>query len=351
MLGDGCCPGCAGSVGKSMPSDFELNVRLSQNAESERDGSSAARACRIRASASSLRNVASATGAAWPDASRTASANESCSGVWAVSGRAPGASVSASSSRIFLGISPSLGGTLREAAKEDVNVVIEELPCVEPLRRAQRERVLPVRGVQHRRNGQPDGKLYVHGSELASLDAPLDRRREQAVAATDDLIVEEPRQRGEVARLGHHQLRDTGQARLADARPPIAHQATDQVRRAALMLGHELLTARERWHDGLEERFLAVEVEVDGAFGHAGAACHVGKLRGRETALHEQLERGGQDLSRARLLTALPAGTRATQRLWGEFRHRWLQLLTERSVSTCGSLAPSRGGCTPVAAA
>src|SRR6266852_282118 len=289
MLGDGCCPGCGGSVGKSMPSDFELNVRLSQNAESERDGSSAARACRTRASASSLRNAASATGAAWPDASRTASANESCSAVWAVSGGAPGASVSASS-RIFLRISPSLGRTLRETAKEDVNVVIEELPCVEPLRRAQRER---------------------------------------AVAATDDLVVEEPRQRGEVSRLGHHQLRDTGQARLADARPPIADQATDQVRRAALMLGHELLTARERRHDGfahdgLEERFLTVEVQVDGAFGHARAACHVGELRGREPALHEQLERRGQDLSRARLLTALPAGTRSTRRSSGEFRHRRL---------------------------
>src|SRR5713226_2128357 len=318
-----------GRFGNSMPKDFELNVRLSQAPETKRDGRSAARACRTRASASSLRNVASATGAAWPDASRTASANESCSGVWAVSGRAPGASVSASSSGIFLGISPSLGGTLRETAKEDVNVVIEELPCVEPLRRAQRERVLPVRGVQHRRNCQPDGKLYVHGSELASLDTPLDRRREQAVAATDDLVVEEPRQRGEVSRLGHHQLRDTGQARLTDARPPIADQATDQVRRAALMLGHELLTARERRHDGfahdgLEERFLTVEVQVDGAFGHARAACHVGELRGREPALHEQLERRGQDLSRARLLTALPAGTRSTRRSSGEFRHRRL---------------------------
>src|SRR2546422_7499078 len=63
-----------------MPKDFELKVGLSQAPDTASDGSSAARACRTRASASFVRNVASATTGTSPDASRTASANESRSG-------------------------------------------------------------------------------------------------------------------------------------------------------------------------------------------------------------------------------------------------------------------------------
>src|SRR2546423_15057869 len=68
-------------VGNSMPSDFELKVRLSQAPDTESDGNSAARACRTRASASLVRNVASATTGTSPEASRTASANDRRRGV------------------------------------------------------------------------------------------------------------------------------------------------------------------------------------------------------------------------------------------------------------------------------
>src|SRR5256885_5869859 len=64
-----------------MPKDFELKVRLSHAPDTESAGSSAAGACRTRASASFVRNVASATTGTSPEASRTASANDKRSGV------------------------------------------------------------------------------------------------------------------------------------------------------------------------------------------------------------------------------------------------------------------------------
>src|SRR5439155_20173645 len=74
-------PGCPGGVGNEIPSDFELNVRLTHAPEAESEGNSADRAWRTRASASLVRSVASSTGVAWPDATRTASAKERRRGV------------------------------------------------------------------------------------------------------------------------------------------------------------------------------------------------------------------------------------------------------------------------------
>src|SRR2546427_8705717 len=76
--GNGCCPGI---VGNMIPNDFELNVRLTHAPEAESEGKSADRAWRTRASASVVRSVASSTGVAWPDATRTASAKERRRGV------------------------------------------------------------------------------------------------------------------------------------------------------------------------------------------------------------------------------------------------------------------------------
>src|SRR5881392_3928610 len=63
-----------------MPIERELKVRFSQKPPTEAEGSSAARACRTRASASVVRKVASATTGTSPEASRTASANDRRSG-------------------------------------------------------------------------------------------------------------------------------------------------------------------------------------------------------------------------------------------------------------------------------
>src|SRR5438093_11976651 len=61
----------------------ELNERLSHAPLPESDGSSAARACRTRASASVVCNVASSTTGVLPAAMFTASANERRSGTLA----------------------------------------------------------------------------------------------------------------------------------------------------------------------------------------------------------------------------------------------------------------------------
>src|SRR5437867_10213968 len=63
-----------------MPIERELKVRFSQKPPTEAEGSSAARACRTRASASVVRKLASATTGTSPEASRTASANDRRSG-------------------------------------------------------------------------------------------------------------------------------------------------------------------------------------------------------------------------------------------------------------------------------
>src|SRR2546429_4305809 len=116
-----------------MPSDFELKVRFTQPPDTESEGNSAARACRTRASASFVRNVASATTGTSPDASRTASANDKRSGgggagACAASGAPVVASqVSTATSRELL---------LRDTMEIQVDVSVEVLLDVEPLRHA-----------------------------------------------------------------------------------------------------------------------------------------------------------------------------------------------------------------------
>src|SRR5213595_2728275 len=80
-----------------MPIERELNERFSHAPVVESDGSSAARACRTRASASAVRSVASATAGVFPVATLTASANDSrrglvAEGACAATGRGAAAS-------------------------------------------------------------------------------------------------------------------------------------------------------------------------------------------------------------------------------------------------------------------
>src|SRR2546428_4514596 len=120
-----------------MPKDFELKVRLSHAPDTESAGSSAARACRTRASASFVRNVASATTGTSPEASRTASANDKRSGVVGAGAcaarRTPMATSHASTatSRELL---------LRDTMEIQVDVSVEIRPVVERLGHAGSDR-------------------------------------------------------------------------------------------------------------------------------------------------------------------------------------------------------------------
>src|SRR2546421_7993623 len=115
----------------------ELKVRFSQKPPTEAEGSSAARACRTRASASVVRKLASATTGTSPEASCTASANDNRSGVVGAGAcaarRTPMATSHASTatSRELL---------LRDTMEIQVNVSVEILLDVERLRHARPER-------------------------------------------------------------------------------------------------------------------------------------------------------------------------------------------------------------------
>src|SRR6266700_253409 len=153
-----------------MPSDFELKVRLSHAPDAESDGSSAARACRTRASASSVRSVASATTGTSPDASRTASANDKRSGVVGAgvcASRAMGATThhaSTVTSRRLL---------IRNTMEIQVDVSVEVLLDVEPLRHPRRKRATRDDRVQQPPPGALRGPLPLHPPDLAALHPAL----------------------------------------------------------------------------------------------------------------------------------------------------------------------------------
>src|SRR3989442_6500495 len=172
--------GVVGRSGNSMPSDFELKVRLSQAPDTESDGSSAARACLTRASASSVRSVASATTGTSPEAKRTASANDSRSGVVGA-GVCPSSVMGVTTNHASRVTSRRL--LLRNTMEIEIDVNVEVLPDVEPLRHARRERAPRYDRVHQRRHGELRGHLHVHGPEFTALDAPLDHPGHQAVPA------------------------------------------------------------------------------------------------------------------------------------------------------------------------
>src|SRR2546427_10828778 len=142
-------PGCPGGVGNEIPSDFELKVRFTHAPEIASDGRSADRAWRTRASASVARSVASSTGVAWPDATRTASAKERRSGVGVAGCCAPRKEGAATSHAIT---APSRRLLLSDAMEVQVDVGVEVLLHVEGLRHARRERAARHRGVYQRRH-------------------------------------------------------------------------------------------------------------------------------------------------------------------------------------------------------
>src|SRR2546426_4819874 len=123
-----------------MPIERELNVRFSQKPPTEAEGSSAARACRTRASASVVRNVASATTGTSPDASRTASANDKRSGVVGAGVCAASGAGGADATTSHASTVTSRRLLIRDTMEIQVDVSVEVLLDVEPFRHAGCER-------------------------------------------------------------------------------------------------------------------------------------------------------------------------------------------------------------------
>jgi hypothetical protein len=95
--------------------------------------------------------------------------------------------------------------------------------------------------------------------------------------AHDHLLVVDARQLGEIAGLGDDELGNPGRFGPTDQLPPLVQHGPQQVRRAVLVLGQQLLAEGDMRDEHLadhrlEQRFLAVEVEVDRPLGDPGAA-------------------------------------------------------------------------------
>src|SRR4029077_19498158 len=148
------------------------------------------RVWRTRASASSVRNTASATAGASLEATRTASPNDRRSAPPAGGGRAARTNGRATSDP-SRPINPRL--VFRDAMEIQVDVRVKIVLHVETLWHAGREGEPRNGGVHQRRHRELGGDHHVHGTELAGGNAPLDHARHEAVAAGHDLVVVEAR--------------------------------------------------------------------------------------------------------------------------------------------------------------
>src|SRR5207247_11396 len=187
-----------------MPSEFLLKVRLTHAALAVTFGSSAARAWRTRACASSVRSPASATTGAVPAARRTASAKERRTGV-GVCAAAMVAAASASTVRLV---------AFRDTMEIQVDVSVEVFHDVEAFRHALPEGHAGDGGVHQRRHGELGRDQDVHGPELPARDAALDHAGHEAVTTGHHFFVVELRELRERHAFGHHQLGDAGERGL-----------------------------------------------------------------------------------------------------------------------------------------
>ena len=173
------------------------------------------------------------------------------------------------------------------------------------------EGLLPEREEDHRRDEQRPGGGGVHVAQLSPGDASLEDAADERDGLTEQDVRVHAGEGGEVARLGDDQLghlRQLGVEGHAEGLDELPEQllgraveGADEPLDALEVGGHGLSEHR------LEELLLALEVEVDGSLAHAGDGRHVVEPGRGEAAVGEELQRGGDDLRRPRLLPPFPA--------------------------------------------
>ena len=188
------------------------------------------------------------------------------------------------------------------------------------------QRVFPQRQKDHGRQHQVHRVVQVHRAELAPGNAPFEDASHQRMAGKDDLLLIELGDFGEVLRLAQHQLGDAG--RLGGANPlPTDLVAIPQHLAGGAHKAFQLVVPFGKApgdvlaHHGLEEFFLAGEVQKQRAFGHSGARRHLVHPCGGKPLLDKQVECGLQQLSRAGFFTALALGACGCRRGRGCGRH------------------------------
>ena len=190
---------------------------------------------------------------------------------------------------------------------------VEVFADVEAFGHTGRKRFARDDGMHHRRHRELGGDRHVHRPKFARLDAPLDDAGHQPVATRHYFFVVEAGQLGKIVRFRHHQLRDADERRLADEAPVLAYKALEQLARAAGKRLGELLALGNHRDDSLpnqrlEERLFVFEVEIDRAFGDAGATRDVFELRRGKAPIREDLQRGADDLLRTGIFPSAPTG-------------------------------------------
>jgi hypothetical protein len=114
---------------------------------------------------------------------------------------------------------------------------------------------------------------------------------------------------GEVVSFAQHQFGEPARWGVANAFPPGLQAAAQQGLGGALkvleLLAHGQKMVGQPCADDLtKEVFLGLEIQKQGALGHACPRCHFFRPGGRKALLHEQLQGGLDQLARSRLLAA-----------------------------------------------
>ena len=153
------------------------------------------------------------------------------------------------------------------------------------------------------------------GAELAGGDSRLEHLLHEVASAENDFFEVEAGGLRKVAQLGLNDAADSGEGCVAHAVVHAGGERHEEIAGRALVGTYHLLGFSEIGHDLgahhlAEERFLGIEVEVEGALAHAGEASHIVQPGPRESHLTEDFLGRVEDLVGACLRTALPAAGR-----------------------------------------
>ena len=177
------------------------------------------------------------------------------------------------------------------------------------------------------------------GRNSPVADAPLEHLLDQAAGAQDHFVKVEPGQLREVARAPPGPRGRSGVISSSRMRVYMPRDQLDQEVAGGASMRADSASPSASSGDDLgahhlaEERFLGVEVEVDGALAHAGEAGDVVDLGAGEAGLAEDRQGGIENLVGACLGPALPAGRgeRAVES-GSDISDSRMKLITDRSV-------------------
>ena len=148
-----------------------------------------------------------------------------------------------------------------------------------------------------------------------SLHAALQDAPDEGAAGQNHLLLVELGDFREVLRLAEYQLGDAGRLGGANALPPHLVAVRQHIAGGAdkgFQLGVPFSKAADDVfaHHGLEQLFLAGEVQKQRALGDPGTRRHIVNPRGSKAFFHEQIERRFQQFAGARFFAPAALGGR-----------------------------------------